>query len=1583
MKELFLLLSLTMTAAGVTFPDAAYKSLWAKINTAIMEDKPQTAVSYLGELEKLVESKQDTLEMYEVRRVTLDQLRKYNWKDANQYQPKFDGLNRQIMDNLDHYIEAYPFHQRVDNLIYEKIVRIKDAEDVKDGRSAEQYQKIREMCTLALKEFPESSRLKDFQALIDMMDSKSLSFYTSSCVVYPGQEVEFKVESRNVVASDLMIFSMSERYTLLDAEEAVQQLKKDEVSRKVEDRTIRDYAGLYNISEETSFSYKFDKPGIYMVMLRSKDQMCFETLYVSSVALAVREQGGRHQVYVADAMSGKPAREVTVTAFTEGTDGKKEQGALAEPQYISEKKYDIDGFTNLTQPLFRLNERNSEIFAAVKGDRFCAPVSIWKSGWSRSEVRRSYVQTYIFTDRKMYRPDDTIQFKLISLTTNGEKGKVLGGKKVSVSLYAPGESKAAATVEVVTNDMGSASGSFYIPAGNRNGQYRIEGGSASAWVRVEEYRDPGFRVTLPAVEDMIVFGRPVVQKGVAKGYAGNPVSDARVEYTVERYSNWYRGYTNEDRKVAEGTLTTDSSGNFEISFVPEAPAAADVSEVYYQIEVKVTDMGGETFSQSRTVTVARRPLVFSIQFDGVKEDEDYYDADKNITLVNKDKAKTFTISVNNTDRQLLPLEGRWRLLKDGDLKESGSFTSGEAVFENLKKLRSGTYELECIVETADNGELRDTSKVAFFSPNDRKAPVGGRLFFYPVNDSDAIDFMVGTTDELYLIVEVADDGKTVWSRQLNLKNSAERIELPYRKEYKDKVLVSVYGIKDMKEIETRHEFKRTVPSFNFDVKINSLRDRTTPNTEETFTLEAPASEALVSIYDITTDRYGSNGFWFHPIDEYYADMPDVRSNLERRGRYYGMAMTKGAMVDEDIVIGYGAPKRMLMSARSANKEMAMDMVAAAEESAGLEMPAPEPEGEVDTRSDFAQTLAFIPKLEIEDGKPAEVKFTTRDGLSTFKVLVLAHTKDLRSGTATGEFTVSKAVMVQPALPLFAVAGDRIVLKAPVSNMTAEAIKGTASIQFADKESGREYTLGCSDIEMDIPAGSQQAASWEIEVPDDIKNLDVTITFRSKYGSDAEKHLIEIYPDSRYVTEAESFILGTGVDKDAVIREMQKKYGRNDAHIRYEEYSTMDAVRDVLKKPSAPARNNMIAWLDCLYVNQMRGMTAGADSVDAALSQKAAKRLEVMQKSDGGWGWFPCCSSSDELTMLFLDRMYYLRELGKMPRNTSLNQQIEKALGYVDKRIFEISAKKDYDWRSLIYFFAARMEHPNFAMSKDIQNILLDFLKKSKDQGWSDVSIMEKAKLCTIYWATGEAKAQLKLMASLRDYAVRNKTVGCYFPNAVMPFRGLLHTEIYAHSVLAQMFAEMEQNDIAQGIFQWLLLQKHNQEWQSNMASADAVYVLLKYGAKDLKFGAVYYTYYSPLLKVQPSSNEISVKRTYFRDGKELKNGDRLYVGDRIKARYDISNTENRSFVEMKADRPACFYPVDERSYGFWNLYCSKEAGATTYYFQVLPEEDTWYTEEFFVTQEGTFNTGLVEIESKYAPEYRGHTGAFELHTELK
>ena len=48
------------------------------------------------------------------------------------------------------------------------------------------------------------------------------------------------------------------------------------------------------------------------------------------------------------------------------------------------------------------------------------------------------------------------------------------------------------------------------------------------------------------------------------------------------------------------------------------------------------------------------------------------------------------------------------------------------------------------------------------------------------------------------------------------------------------------------------------------------------------------------------------------------------------------------------------------------------------------------------------------------------------------------------------------------------------------------------------------------------------------------------------------------------------------------------------------------------------------------------------------------------------------------------------------------------------------------------------------------------------------------------------------------------------------------------------------------------------------------------------------------------------------------------------------------------------------------------ADKTEYWFDSYPEEKTTVTEEFYVTQEGAFQTPAVEIESLYAPHYRAN-----------
>ncbi len=63
-----------------------------------------------------------------------------------------------------------------------------------------------------------------------------------------------------------------------------------------------------------------------------------------------------------------------------------------------------------------------------------------------------------------------------------------------VNLYDVNGQKVA-SVGVVTNDFGSFSGSFVLPASGLGGQFRIDNNSGITYFSVEEYKRPKFEVT--------------------------------------------------------------------------------------------------------------------------------------------------------------------------------------------------------------------------------------------------------------------------------------------------------------------------------------------------------------------------------------------------------------------------------------------------------------------------------------------------------------------------------------------------------------------------------------------------------------------------------------------------------------------------------------------------------------------------------------------------------------------------------------------------------------------------------------------------------------------------------------------------------------------------------------------------------------------------------------------------------------------------------------------------------------------------------------------------------------------------------
>ncbi|MEO1652761.1 MAG: MG2 domain-containing protein, partial [Bacteroidota bacterium] len=144
---------------------------------------------------------------------------------------------------------------------------------------------------------------------------------------------------------------------------------------------------------------------------------------------------------------------------------------------------------------------------------------------------------------------------------------------------------------------------------------------------VEEYKRPKFFVEIPAPEGSYKFEEEVTVTGNAKAYSGANIDGAEVTYRVVRrayrpywYGYYYRSYYNppQETVILQGSSQTDDKGQFEIKFraAPDLNfGKIDEQTCSYVVYADVTDINGETHSQSRSLVVSQRTLVIGVNLD--------------------------------------------------------------------------------------------------------------------------------------------------------------------------------------------------------------------------------------------------------------------------------------------------------------------------------------------------------------------------------------------------------------------------------------------------------------------------------------------------------------------------------------------------------------------------------------------------------------------------------------------------------------------------------------------------------------------------------------------------------------------------------------------------------------------------------------------------------------------------------------------------------------------------------------------------------------------------------------------------------
>ncbi|MBC8755744.1 carboxypeptidase-like regulatory domain-containing protein [Kordia sp. YSTF-M3] len=247
---------------------------------------------------------------------------------------------------------------------------------------------------------------------------------------------------------------------------------------------------------------------------------------------------------------------------------------------------------------------------------------------------------FIFTDRSIYRPGQTMYFKGILLQQKNGVSSVVPNVYCQVILES--QESELKTFRLKTNEYGSFSGSFKIPKNGITGEYLIEVDedddyeeeehpfwdyldefdATQFYFQVEEYKRPRFEVTLDELTKNIKFKDSVKITGKAKALLGSAITNAKVSYSVNRSTNIayqqrkkYPEYLKETI-IAEETIQTDAKGNFTIPFATTIDETIDIKDLYaysYEVSIEVIDLNGETQTAEKTIIVNSEGVDFRLE----------------------------------------------------------------------------------------------------------------------------------------------------------------------------------------------------------------------------------------------------------------------------------------------------------------------------------------------------------------------------------------------------------------------------------------------------------------------------------------------------------------------------------------------------------------------------------------------------------------------------------------------------------------------------------------------------------------------------------------------------------------------------------------------------------------------------------------------------------------------------------------------------------------------------------------------------------------------------------------------------------
>ncbi len=356
-----------------------------------------------------------------------------------------------------------------------------------------------------------------------------------------------------------------------------------------------------------------DTPGLYVIVLSarpdfaaSNNRIVSMNLIVSDLVIVTRSEEFLIEARVLAGRSGQPVASAAVTLY------RFDWNHRHAP--VETRQTGPDGAARFEYTPG--SEGRSYFLLARKGSDVTLDANYLSL--SRRVAPAETTQSLLYTDRAIYRPAQTIDWKVLVYRGRADLGKfqTLASSPVTVKLI-DANNQTVESRSLSTNEFGTAAGEFRIPSGRALGNWRLESSAGGmCFVSVEEYKRPTFEVSWKDPEGAVRLNHALALSGSARYYFGLPVAQGTVVWRVTRQAEipwWWRHWGwihpnwGEPETVAQGSAPLPADGAFRVAFTPKADERLKEKSnaiVYrYVATADVTDDGGETRGATRAFRV--------------------------------------------------------------------------------------------------------------------------------------------------------------------------------------------------------------------------------------------------------------------------------------------------------------------------------------------------------------------------------------------------------------------------------------------------------------------------------------------------------------------------------------------------------------------------------------------------------------------------------------------------------------------------------------------------------------------------------------------------------------------------------------------------------------------------------------------------------------------------------------------------------------------------------------------------------------------------------------------------------------------